>query len=261
MAGLLHSPFAKTRVIVALRAYFDESGTHWGGPMACDVFVLCGYIAPESLWDDTTDRSFVARWKNIMHGKTFHAEEMETNPQGPSVKLQLANIANSSGIIGIGGGINLPAYRRVLLPYILKHNQLDDPYYFLFSDVITEAIKRAEIFLGEDKDEPIGFVFANARWATYALGFYNHLKADTETPDEVRAKMGACAFKGIDGSIPLQAADHLAFETYHHMNDPPGTVRPAMNRLRDWPQNYGKYYNEKDLIRYVELCKHEGIFS
>jgi len=82
MAGLLHPPSSTVRLIVALRAYLDESGTHWSGPQACDVFVLCGYIAPESLWDDKTERGFLSNWNSIMHDKPFHATEMESNPQG-----------------------------------------------------------------------------------------------------------------------------------------------------------------------------------
>jgi len=103
-------PFAKAQVIVALRAYFDESGTHWGGPMACDVFVLCGYLAPESLWDDKTPNSFLAKWNDVMHGKPFHAKEMESNPQGPEVKLALANLVRKSSVIGVEGAIHIPSY-------------------------------------------------------------------------------------------------------------------------------------------------------
>ena len=57
MGGMLHPPSPRARIIVALRAYFDESGTHWGGPMACDTFVLCGYLGQESLLDDKTPDS------------------------------------------------------------------------------------------------------------------------------------------------------------------------------------------------------------
>jgi hypothetical protein len=135
-----HSPSAEARVVVAIRAYFDESGTHWGGPMACDVFVLCGYIAPESLWDEQGSHGFLSRWDGIMHGKPFHATEMESNPQGPKVKIELANIANSSGIIGVGGSIHIPSYRRLLLPYIQQQKQTDNPYLFLFADVVTATI-------------------------------------------------------------------------------------------------------------------------
>src|SRR5437763_15687939 len=118
MAGMLHPPSASARVIVALRAYFDESGTHWSGPQACDVFVLCGYLAPESLWDDKTPNGFKAKWDAVMHGTPFHATDMETNPQGPAVKLELAKLVINSGVIGIGGGISIPAYKRLMLPYI-----------------------------------------------------------------------------------------------------------------------------------------------
>src|SRR5438309_1832234 len=132
MGGLLHPPDAKTRIIVSLRAYFDESGTHSGGPMASDSFVLCGYIAPESLWDDKSLTGFKARWDSVMHGKPFHATEMEQNPQGPEVKLLLANLVNKSGVIGVRGGISIPSYNELLLPIIHQLRELDSPYLFLF---------------------------------------------------------------------------------------------------------------------------------
>jgi hypothetical protein len=72
--------------------------------------------------------------------------------------------------------------------------------------------------------------------------------------------MGAVAFEDIEQFIPLQAADHFAFECFHHMTDPDGTPsRPAMNRLLDWPQNYGHFYRESELLKYIELAKEEGI--
>jgi hypothetical protein len=80
MAAMLHPPSARSRVIVTLRAYFDESGTHWSGPNACDVFVLCGYVGTESLWDDKTPNSFWGKWNDVMHGYPFHATKMESNP-------------------------------------------------------------------------------------------------------------------------------------------------------------------------------------
>jgi hypothetical protein len=117
------------------------------------------------------------------------------------------------------------------------------------------------MFVGENKDEPIGFVFAShENWSTEAHQFYDHVKNDAETPAEVKAKMGTVAFEDINSFVPLQAADHLAFETYHYRNDPPGSFRPAMNRLMDWPQNHGKHYDERSLLQYIELCQKEGLF-
>jgi len=244
---MLHPPSARSRVIVALRAYFDESGTHWGGPNACDVFVLGGYIATESLWDDRTPASFVGRWENVMHGKPFHATEMVIN----------------SGVIGVGGGIHIPSYKSLLLPYIEQQKGVDNPYLFLFADVICEAVKNSAMFLGEDQYEPIGFVFANhAKWSIEALQMYNAITSDPATPEDIRSRMGSVAFEDIERFIPLQAADHLAFESYHFMNDSPGAPpRPAQQILMDWPQNHGSYYNERGIKSYIEKMKQEGLFE
>ncbi|HET9184020.1 MAG TPA: hypothetical protein VFP59_17970 [Candidatus Angelobacter sp.] len=261
MAGMLHPPSAKSRVIVSLRAYFDESGTHWSGPNACDVFVLCGYLGTESLWDDRTPTSFWSKWTDVMHGKPFHATEMESNPQGPIVKPMLANVVRKSGVIGIGGGIHIPSYNRLLLPHIQKQKGVDNPYLFLFADVICEAVRSSAMFIGEDQSEPIGFVFAShKKWSIEAHEMYDKLKQDPETPDDVRCRMGPVAFDDMEKFIPLQASDHLAFETYHLMNDPPGTSRPTMNILTNWQQNNGRFYNEHGIQRYIAKMQEAGLF-
>ena len=189
---------------MALRAYFDESGTHWSGPQACDVFSLCGYLAPESLWDDKTENGFLAKWDNVMHGKPFHATEMESNPQGPEVKLALASLVNKSGVIGIAGALSIPEYKRLLLSYVQRTDGTDSPYLFLFADVICEAIKRADMFLGENPNEPIGFVFAaHKKWSLEAHEFYNYVKNHKNTPNDLRERMGAVAFEDIEKFVPL----------------------------------------------------------
>lgn len=62
---------------MSLRAYFDESGTHWNGRNASTVFVLCGYVAPEEVWDQT----FEEKWTEMLRKPNifpeleyFHAE-------------------------------------------------------------------------------------------------------------------------------------------------------------------------------------------
>jgi hypothetical protein len=261
MVGMLYPPSATARIIVTLRAYFDESGTHWGGPMACDVFVLCGYLGTEDLWDNGRPDSFYAKWNDVMHCKPFHAKEMESNPQGPAVKLALANLVRTSGVIGVGGAIHIPSYNRHLLPLIKKRKEKNNPYFFLFADVIAQAAMSSKIFLREDQNEPIGFVFANTElWAEETHKFYDMLKVDEETPDDVRRRMGAVAFEDMEKFVPLQAADHLAFESYHYRNDPRGTHRPVMNLLMDWDQNYGNYYDEPSILKYIDRMKKEGIF-
>ena len=159
------------------------------------------------------------------------------------------------------GGIHIPSYNRHLLPLIKKRKEKNNPYFFLFADVIAEAVKNSQMFVGENPKERIGFVFASTKmWSDEAKKFYDILKDDPETPEDVRCRMGAVAFDDIEQFIPLQAADHLAFESYHRMNDPPGTHRPAMNVLMDWDQNHGSYYDEPSILRYIDRMKKEGLF-
>ena len=104
-------------------------------------------------------------------------------------------------------------------------------------------------------------MFANTElWAEETHKFYDMLKVDEETPDDVRRRMGAVAFEDMEKFVPLQAADHLAFESYHYRNDPRGTHRPVMNLLMDWDQNYGNYYDEPSILKYIDRMKKEGIF-
>ena len=228
--------------------------------MACDVFVLSGYLGTESLWDDKTPTSFHAKWTNIMHGKPFHATEMEPNPQGPAVKLMLANLVRNSGVIGVGGAIHIPSYNRHLVPLIQRRKEENNPYFFLFADVIAQAVKSSKMFVGERQDQQIGFVFASHfKWSIEAQQLYNQLKNDPETPKDVRCRMGTVAFEDMEKFIPLQAADHLAFESYHRMNDP-GAHRPAMNLLMDWDQNQGSFYDEPSILKYIAKMRQEGIF-
>jgi hypothetical protein len=215
-------------------------------------------MAPELLWDDKTDGGFHGRWHKIMHGKPFHATEMEDNPQGSRVKEMLARVVAKSCVVGIRGGVSIPDFERVVAPLVASAKGKADPYFLVFADVILEAIKRSELFLGENQQEPIAFVFADhARWSVEALQLYNRLKLDDGTPPNVRTRMGAIAFESIDTFIPLQAADHLAFETFHQMTDPPGTLRQAMNILGE-RENYGNFYRERQLRQYATLAQQEG---
>jgi hypothetical protein len=75
-----------------------------------------------------------------------------------------------------------------------------------------------------------------------------------------RVRLGSVAFEDKKKYIPLQAADNIAFETFHYMNDALPTLRPAMNRFLSWPQNHAKYYNEEGLQAFIDVCKKDGKF-
>ena len=170
---LLHPPAARKRMSVSLIAYFDESGTHSGGPSAAKNFVIAGYIAPESVWRDV----FTPQWTALLerfelpdNARYFHATELESRKypynrliatQRDDLKMSAVAIAINCGIIGVGGGITTEAYKRLLAPYIKQGKVHKDPYVFLFSDVLLESINVSHMFVGENPEEKIGFVFEN----------------------------------------------------------------------------------------------------
>jgi len=253
---------------VSLIAYFDESGTHSGGPNAAKVFSLVGYIATQSLWKD----DFVPKWNAMLNRfelpdpKYFHATELEggsypynrlNERQREDLKMSAVNIPVNSGMIGVGGAVLIPAYKRMLAPYI-KAGKIDkDPYVFLFSQAVVESIAMSSAFLGEDPRDPIAFVFDNhPRWSLQAHEMYVRMQNDKEWPN--RVWLGTVRFEDKKKYVPLQAADNIAFETYHYVHGNLG--RPAMNRFLSWPQNHARYYNEEGLQAFIDICRTDGKF-
>lgn len=254
---------------MSLVAYFDESGTHSGGPNAAKTFVIAGYIAPESIWRDV----FTPQWAALLDRfelpdkpvpRYFHATEVEsggypynrlTERQREDLKMSAVTIALNCGIIGVGGGVMTEAYKRLMAPYFDERSIPKDPYVFLFTDVLLQCIEVSHMFIGEKSEEKIGFVFENhPRWSLEAHEMFVMLQTEEEWPS--RTRLGTVAFEEKKLFPPLQVADHLAFETYHYMDN--DQERPAMNRFRSWPQNHGRYYNEEGLKGFLEICKRDG---
>lgn len=259
---------------MSLIAYFDESGTHTGGPNAAKVFVLCGYIAPKDVWE----KQFAPRWSDMLQSyelpdkpdpRYFHATELEdggypynrlTARQQESLKTDAVKIATSCGIIGIGGGVEIEPYQRLMAPYVQRGLTFKDPYIFLFSDVLLEAIDQSVKFLGESPDEKIAFFFEeNPPWELRAHKMFSLMKQDEEWPR--RNRLGTVAFEEKKANHTLQVADNLAYETFRLLNDRTKVRRPAMNLFMDsWPQNEGRLYDERGLFRFIEVCKKDGKF-
>ena len=62
------------------------------------------------------------------------------------------------------------------------------------------------MFVGENPDEPIAFVFAaHPKWSLEAHQFYEQVKNDENTPIDVRCRMRAIAFEAsaLVRSIPV----------------------------------------------------------
>ena len=130
-----------------------------------------------------------------------------------------------------------------------------DPYLFLFQHVIVEAIHAGDAFVGEPV-EPIGFVFdQHPRWSVVAHQMY--VKLQNENGWEHRDRLGPLAFADKRRFAPLQAADQLAFESYHYINDN-APVHPEMARILSKPQPFARFFDERGLQLIIDECKGAG---
>jgi len=261
---------------VALKAYFDESGTHWGGPNAANVFVLCGYIAPADVWDG----GFEKKWSAMLEKPAitpklefFHAEDVEgrgskrfrrlKQRERDDLKTTALNIVVNSGMLGVGVGVELDAFRRLVVndPAVAAVVPAN-PYMFAFNAVLVETVLMADAFIGES-NESIGFVFEDhPQWSVHALSMYNDIKKDPEWPKERRRRLGTPAFDCKEKFKALQAADHLAYETWRYMENKRAkknaTLRPAMNRFLSWQQHHGRYFDEHGILEFLRILREDG---
>ncbi len=111
------------------------------------------------------------------------------------------------------------------------------------------------MFIGDDTREDIAYIFdQHPRWQILANELY--LKMIQRGMKE-RYRLGTLTFADNKKCIPLQAADHLAFETYHYMTEPP-PFRPAMNRFTSWRQHHGRYFDEAGCLELIDEMKKSG---
>jgi hypothetical protein len=270
MGGIVHPLSAIARITVMLRAYFDESGTHWDkGRLGSRAFVLCGYVAPEDVWD----KDFSPKWEAMLKKPNispplsyFHAREIEGKGKGrfgritkrerEILKSDAVNIATGSAIRGIASAVLIESYRKYKETL---DRAVDDPYMLCFQRVINDVMQISPIFLGEDPNEKIAFIFAHhPRWSLMANDMYNKL-LDPKHSCWCRSRLGTIAFQDPKGFAPLQVADHLAFEVFHAMSGARGRkMRPAMRRFTDCYNFGGGFFDDAGIESFIAECKKTG---
>lgn len=184
-----------------------------------------------------------------------------TQRERDELKSNAVNIVINSGMIGVGVGIEIEPFRRLVIgrPEVSKVIPAN-PYLFAFNSAVIETLFVADIFVGEPK-EPITFIFENhPQWSSFANQMFTDLKSDSEWPKEKRDRLGAAAFEDKKRHKPLQAADHIAYETWRYMQNRHlrRPLRPAMRRFLSWNQNHGRYFDENGLIRFIQILKEDG---
>jgi hypothetical protein len=191
----------------------------------------------------------------------FHGSRIETGTkpfrnmrrrEREQLKADATNVIVSSGIIGIGVGVELEAFNRVVTGKAREF--VGDPYIMCFQAVMVEVVRHSLMFIGEKPEEGIVYIFdSQPTWQREANEMWIKM---IERGFKDQYRLGSVAFKDDKDYIVLQAADHLSYETYRYMRERP--IRPAMNRFMSWHQHHGRYFNEEGCRLLVEELRKNG---
>ena len=193
---------ATERVIVALTAYFDESGTHANSPAVS----VAGYLASDASWS-----AFADDWREalaIYNIPAFHMTDFVGGRGAftawPKAKrhprlMKLIAIANRHVMATFGCAIDLETYRAVTRPrpgteMISAYNLLAVTCFIEVREYLQRVVLR----------EDVAYVFEQG-----ARGASTLVKAFSRMGREYRAL--SLRFEDKGRFVPLQAADIAAW--------------------------------------------------
>jgi hypothetical protein len=210
----LNGPDPNRKLLLALRAYFDESGTHCGSPV-CVVAGLVGYTDEwETLW---------AEWDSVLKREqvgTFHATDCATGwgkkylgwpaKKRDAFYAELLDIVLARRLRGLVAAVGRRDYAEAFVG-LSAECVYPQPYIVGFRRVIDLACEYA---IATHPGEKLTLIFESAKGNPRAHELSQFLEKwhDWEHYDLV---------DGIDWkkktTIPLQAADAVAYETWREL--------------------------------------------
>jgi hypothetical protein len=247
---LLHR-FPGRRLMAMLVTYLDESGIHKGAR----VCAMAGFIAEHEEWI-----TFERRWKQALKNadiRAFHMAQFEnrlgdfegwSDTRRKMLLADLIEIIKAREIYGFGSALVLADYDK------LKDDDkrwmthgTGVPYFLCFQHCVVEAAHYADSLPPEEK---VAFVFdRQGEFSSEATRLYSSLKDCNDWPNRVRLA-DAFAFASRLETVPLQAADIAAYESYKRVENllynRQHSERWPMKQLRMRPF-HGKYFDSAAL--------------
>jgi hypothetical protein len=237
-------------VVAVLRAYLDESGIHDSSP----VLTVGAYIARPRMWQTWTKRWNAAK-RPI---KVFHAADA-ANLRGEFkdwthgqvaelVKKLLATIVDAE-LRGIVIGIHMVEFRKAMSGRADLLEAFPSPYAACFQWL-------AQIIMNLQADvsasERIAFIHETNDFRREALESFDWIK---RYGNPQKSPIGLL-FSDKATTVPLQAADILAYEGNKRMRDPTRPERRPWTALKPWliAAHYGRE-NMGKLIDGIEKAK------
>lgn len=231
-ASLISQPTHRVTMYIA---YIDESGSY--GSMK--VFAVAGWAAHALEW-----ARLEFSWKRALAEfglSSFHMAECE-NRRGlfaqwskadtiEAVK-RFASIIEGRYLNGFGMAVLLDDFYE--LPKEDRVKWFDNHYLLCFQSCVLEISKRADRL---PKHEWTAFVAERQEeFNGQTQVMYQKIVDRPKWPN--RDRLGSLSFGSGTESIPLQAADMIAYETFkqvHNMNFDPRPVRKSFERMMNKP--------------------------
>ena len=160
------------------------------------VFAVAALVGSDEQWDDTVDE-----WLKITKGEEFHASGWESQHRNQSYN-ELAQVIQSSGLIGYGVAIDLAAFRASFVDATL-----DYAYHKCFTEVTDKLVQLS----AEAGHKDLKFTFDGRQGQGTTGLLYNNMSAQKEWTDLI-SFADEISF-GNRKNPRIQIADLVARET------------------------------------------------
>lgn len=233
-ASLVHSRSNPWKIMIPLRAYFDESGLH----ATANVTVVAGFAGTKELWEDF-ERDWLAKLEEVGNLPYFHMTECVTG-NGPvfgrwqsrpeirgHIIKELADVICRHKPQSLWCAVETGAWDALDAPMFKERYRT--PYHFCFEDVVQNGSAYATRVAD---GSPLALIFSNhSHYKKRANEVYEAYDGSTHW------HLAGLTFADMRLCTPLQAPDMLAYELAKDLEidwAPPemqATLRPVLERL------------------------------
>ena len=233
LAHVAHGPYGKTRLLLMLTAYLDESHDVGGENSA---YVIAGYLAPTERWNclwGAWDRALAEEDIPEMHysdcvsgnGKIFGGM---TEARREAIQRRFIDIINSPQyeLVGFICGMEVKPYDALrqeieeagqrLPPRAPVSGPISDHYFLSFQSAV-EMMANFEWVAKLPDAEQIAFVF-DRRGDLQGRASYLYQRLCEHPLFPAGKRLGTLAFADRKRIKPLQAADMLANEAFRYLS-------------------------------------------
>ena len=209
----------------------DESGTHEGSP----AISVGAFFAKPKVWSAfTTEWNVTKRRTGKAPVEVFHSTDCEalkgefegwSESERNVLVAQLMAVLAKHPLAGYGVGINLRALEAAFASRPDLQEFFGSPYIVCFKLAVETVIAAAEHF---GSNEQLAFIHEANDYEMEAHKAFASIKKERKK----HAGPMSLTFAGKSESVPLQAADVLAFETNKRTRDPKRPARRSLAALR-----------------------------